>query len=283
MKLKAKAFAKLNLYLDVLGVRDDGYHDIDSVMQSISLFDEIEIAENTDQTVRIAYQDPSFSREDDIILRACEAYFSFSGWKSGLNIYIVKNIPTVAGLGGFSADVAAVLKMLNIISGKNYSDEDMIPLCTSLGADVPFCYNGGTARAGSVGDKLEFLPTPELSFVLLKEGTKQSTGDMYRKLDRLQIPPSEKITSMINGINNGEALSVLGSVYNIFENCWDFGEMKRPFISFKPDAVFLSGSGPTVVAAFINAIDARLCYDRLVNDGRNVYLATGVSKGIIIE
>lgn len=283
MKLKAKAFAKLNLFLDVLGVRNDGYHDIDSVMQSISLFDEIEITESSDGTVRIIYQDPSFSREDDIIMKACEAYFSFSGWKSGLNIYIIKNIPTVAGLGGFSADVAAVLKMLNIISGKNYSDEDMIPLCTSLGADVPFCYNGGTARAGSVGDKLEILPTPQLSFVLLKEGTKQSTGDMYRKLDALQIPPSEKIINMINGINSGDALSVLGSVYNIFENCWNFNEMKLPFDFFAPDAVFLSGSGPTVVAAFRYTDDAKICYDKLIKDGRNVYLATSVPNGIIIE
>ncbi len=283
MKLKAKAFAKLNLFLDVLGVRDDGYHNIDSVMQSISLFDEIEIAKNSDGIVRIKYQDQSFFREDDIILKACEVFFAFSGWKSGLDIYIVKNIPTIAGLGGFSTDVAAVLKMLNIISGKNYSDKVMLPLCTKLGADVPFCYNGGTARAGAIGDKLEILPTPPLNFVLLKEGTKQSTGDMYRKLDILQIPPSEKIKTMISGINKGDITSVLCSVYNIFENCWDFNDMKKPFAFFVPDAVFLSGSGPTVVAAFKSTDDAKLCFDKLVNDGRNVYQATSVPGGNIIE
>ncbi len=283
MKLKAKAFAKLNLFLDVLGKRQDGYHDIDSIMQSISLYDEIQITDNGDMEVKITYQDPSFSRENDIILRACEAYFAFSGWKSGLDIYIVKNIPTVAGLGGFSADVAAVLKCLNIISGKNYSDEDMIPLCTSLGADVPFCYSGGTARAGSVGDKLEMLPTLKLNFVLLKEGTKQSTADMYRKLDECHIKPSKKITSMINGIVTDDASSVLNSVYNIFENCWDFSEMKKPFNAFEPDVVFLSGSGPTVVAAFECADEAKLCYDKLLKDGRNVYFATSVSNGNIIE
>ena len=283
MKLRAKAYAKLNLYLDVLGVRDDGYHDIDSVMQSISLYDEIEIKENDCNKVRIEYRDPSFWREDDIIQRACNAFFLFSGWKGGLDIYIVKNIPTVAGLGGFSADVASVLKMLNIISGKNYSEEEMLPLCTSLGADVPFCYIGGTARVGSLGDKVEKLSTPNISLVLFKVGTKQSTGAMYAKLDSLDLKPSDKIEAMLHGIEIGDTALVLSSTYNIFENCWDFEEMKMPFAFFAPDSVFLSGSGPTVVAAFKNSDAAEHCYKKLKADGRNVFLATTVSNGIVIE
>ncbi len=283
MKLKAKAYAKMNLYLDVLGIRDDGYHDIDSVMQSISLYDEIEITETDGDTVKITYQDPSFSREDDIILKSCNAFFEFSGWKKGLLIEITKNIPTVAGLGGFSADVATVLKMLNLISGKNYDDDDMIPLCTSLGADVPFCYNGGTARVGSLGDKLERLNTPDIYFVLLKEGSKPSTGEMYRKLDSFKIPPSNKINTMISGIEKGDSASVLLSVYNVFENCWNFEDMKLPFAYYAPDAVFLSGSGPTVVAGFRNSAAAELCYKKMKRDGRNVFLASTVRCGSIIE
>lgn len=283
MRLKAKAYAKLNLYLDVLGVRDDGYHDIDSVMQSISLYDEIEIKENDCNKVRIEYKDPSFGGEDDIILRACNAFFLFSGWNGGLDIYIIKNIPTVAGLGGFSADVATVLKMLNIISGKNYSDEEMLPLCTSLGADVPFCYIGGTARVGSLGDKVEKLSTPNISLVLLKEGTKQSTGTMYAKLDSLDLKPSDKIEVMLHGIEIGDTALILSSAYNVFEKCWSFDEMKMPFAFFEPDSVFLSGSGPTVVAAFKNYDVAEHCYKKLKADGRNVFLATTVSNGTVIE
>lgn len=283
MRLKARAFAKLNLYLDVLGRRQDGYHDIDSVMQSISLFDEIEISLRNDEKVVISYQDPSFSREDDIIYTACQAFFDFSGWRKGLDIKIFKRIPTVAGLGGFSSDIAAVLKMLNKLSCRNYSDESMLKLCSSLSADAPFCYNGGTARVGSIGDKLEVLPTVQLSFVLLKEGTKQSTGEMYGKLDALNIPPSDKILSMIDAINNNASSRVLNSVYNIFENCWDFHSMRAPFDTLGSDAVFLSGSGPTVVAAFKNTDDAMLCYEKLLNEGRNVYFATSVSKGNTIE
>ena len=139
MELSAKAFAKLNLYLDVIAKREDGFHDIDSVMQSVSLYDEIRISEKTGEGVVINYQDPKFNREDDIILKACELFFDYSGWRSGLNISIIKNIPTVAGLGGFSADVAAVLRMLNVISGKNYPTKLMLRLCANLGSDVPFC------------------------------------------------------------------------------------------------------------------------------------------------
>lgn len=283
MKLKAKAYAKLNLYLDVLGVREDGYHDIDSIMQSISLYDEIEIKQNDSGKVRIQYQDPSFSREDDIILRACNAFFDFSGWSCGLDIYIEKYIPTVAGLGGFSADVASVFKMLNIISGKNFSNEEILPLCTSLGADVPFCYIGGTARVGSIGDKIQSLATPSITLVLLKEGEKQSTGAMYGKLDSLALKPSDKIGAMLKGIENRDSALILASTYNIFENCWSFDEMKMPFAFFAPDTVFLSGSGPTVVAAFKNSDAAEHCYKKMKADGRNVFLATTVNSGIVIE
>lgn len=283
MELSAKVFAKLNLFLDVIAKREDGFHDIDSVMQSVSLFDEIKITENSAEEVRISYQDPQFYRENDIVFKACDLFFEYSGWKTGLNIEIVKNIPTVAGLGGFSADVAAVLKMLNIISGKNYSDSIMLSLCAKLGSDVPFCYNGGTARVGSVGDELYKLNTVKLYFVFVKEFDKQSTGKMYAQLDNLFIPPSNKINDMLFAVNIRDAEAMAKSVYNVFENCWDFEEMTAEFKEFLPDNTLLCGSGPTVAAVFTSKTKALKCYQALKSKKQFVFFAESEDCGSIIE
>ena len=281
--MKAKAFAKINLYLDVIDKRSDGYHNIDSVMQSVSLCDDIEIDKRMDGEVVIRYNDPGFWRDDDIILKAVDLFFNFSNYRCGLDIYIEKRIPTEAGLGGFSADVSTVLKMLNIISGKNYPDDIMLSLCKSLGADMPFCYNGGTARVGAIGDDLEKLPTRGLFFVLLKEGNKKSTGDMYSHLDSLKIPFSNRIEQMLKGIKDNDLNLICQSVYNVFENCWEIDKMKEPFSEFSPNAVFLSGSGPTVAAAFTEKERAEDCYNRLKTDSRNVFFAKTADCGNMIE
>lgn len=283
MELSAKAFAKLNLYLDVIAKREDGFHDIDSVMQSVSLYDEIRISEKTGEGVVINYQDPKFNREDDIILKACELFFDYSGWRSGLNISIIKNIPTVAGLGGFSADVAAVLRMLNVISGKNYPTKLMLRLCEKLGSDVPFCYDGGAARAGSVGDVLYKLDTVKLFFVFLKEYEKQSTGEMYAKLDSFAIPPSDKINDMMFAVNLRDASLMAKSVYNVFENCWSFDKMTADFKRFNPDNTLLCGSGPTVAAVFTSRDRATECYNSLKKEKQFVFFAESVDTGSVIE
>lgn len=283
MQLHAKAYAKLNLYLDVVGKREDGYHDIDSVMQSISLCDIIDAEKSENKSITIFYNDPEYFREDDILFKACEIFFEYSKCDFGVNLWVEKNIPTVAGLGGFSADVATVLKILNIMSGKNYPDEVMLELCLKLGADMPFCYNGGTARVGSVGDKLQPLNTPKLYFVMLKDRNKLSTGAMYNKLDSLALPPSDKINSMLKAIDDNDSKAVASSVYNSFEYCWNFDEMKSVFADFEVDSVFLSGSGPTVVAAFTEMEKAEHCYNTLKNNGKNVFFAETVDCGNVIE
>lgn len=283
MRFTVKAFAKLNLFLDVLGKRPDGYHNIDSVMQSIDLYDEIVISDNSENTVKVTYNDPALEREDDIVYRACNAFFEYSDWRCGLDIRINKNIPLLAGLGGVSTDAAAVIKTLNIMSGKSYSEDEMIRLCASLGADMPFCYLGGTARAGSIGDELISLPTVKLHFVILKDGEKQSTGVMYNKLDSFCLTHDTRINDMISGLYANDPDKVTSSVYNAFELCWDMERMLSPFDGYNADCRFLSGSGPAVVAAFSSYPAAERCFDRLKSKGHNVYLASATEKGCLFE
>ncbi len=282
MKLKLKAYAKVNLFLDVLDKRPDGYHDIDSLMQSVDLFDEITVEKTDGDEVRLSYNDPALWREDDIIFKTCDAFFRFSGLRFGLNIHIEKKIPLLAGLGGFSTDVAAVLRALNVISGKNYDDADMIALAATLGADVPFCYNGGTAHARGIGEILTPVPFCELYFVIVKEGEKQSTGAMYALLDSKTEGREADITPMLSAFDKGDGEKIAKSVYNAFELCWDMEKMLSVFDGFSPEAELLSGSGPAVVAVFKDRASAESCCHALVDRGINAYFAASVETGSVI-
>ncbi len=283
MELKLKAFAKVNLFLEVKEKRADCYHNIDSLMQSVDLFDEITVRKTDSGEVSLSYNDPALWRKDDIIFKTVKAFFELSGEPFGLDIYIEKKIPLLAGLGGFSTDVAAVLRALNIISGKNYPDSDMIRLAATLGADVPFCYKGGTAHAEGIGEILTPVPFCPLYFVIVKEGEKQSTGAMYSLLDAKSEGRSASIEPMLKGFRSGDKTLIAASVYNAFELCWDMEKMLSVFEGFMPDAKLLSGSGPAVVGVFESREAAESCSRALAAGGLNAFFASSVDSGSVIE
>lgn len=254
--LKAKAFAKVNLFLEVTGKREDGYHLLDTVMQSVSLYDKISVSLTEDNDIKVVCDDDKLSGKDNIVYKACEEFFTFSGWHSGITINISKNIPVAAGTGGGSADAATVLNLLNKLSGKNYSLDVLCSLALKLGADVPFCIVGGTARATGVGEKLERFNTPKLYLAMLKLGTKKSTKEMYQKIDEAEKQTVYSSDKLISGINDNNLEVIYKNIYNAFEVCWDFDAFLEIFKPYPHKAVFLSGSGPTVCALFDNEKDA---------------------------
>ena len=172
------AYAKLNLTLDVLGKRPDGYHELVSVMQTVSLCDDVGVLTQTGAPweLRCAAAGVPLDRHN-LAWRAAEAFFDEAGLDpNGLTIRINKRIPMQAGLAGGSADAAAVLRALNRRYDGALSDETLLRLAETLGSDVPFCVRGGTALARGRGERLERLPdTPELWFVLCKPETACST------------------------------------------------------------------------------------------------------------
>ena len=148
---------------------------------------------------------------------------------------------------------------------------------------MPFCYNGGTARAEGIGEILTSIPFYKLYFVIVKEGEKQSTGAMYNLLDSKTQNRSADITPMITAFNEGNPEKIAGSVYNAFELCWDMEKMLSVFDGFAPSARLLSGSGPAVVALFKDSVTAKKCCDELQKRGINAYFAESVSCGSVIE
>ena len=178
------ARAKINLYLDVTAKREDGYHEIESVMQSVSLADTVSLERADDLTV-ICDHPAVPGGSENLAYRAAQAFFRVTGIAGGAGIRIEKHIPVAAGLAGGSADAAAVLRGLNRLYGTGLTDTELCGIGKTLGADVPFCVVGGTALTRGIGEKLTTLPTLSgCYFVIAKGETGISTAAAYAALDK---------------------------------------------------------------------------------------------------
>ena len=246
--LKIKANAKVNLSLSVLGKREDGYHELDTVMQSISLYDTVYI----EKSDKIAVECGEFGGEDNIAFKTAAAFFKASGINAGADIKIEKRIPSAAGMGGGSADAAAVLVGLDKLYEAKLSYEKLLKIAVKLGADVPFLIRGGTARAKGIGEILEPIkPIGGCYFLIAKGESKPSTGEMFRLLDSADYnkPDIEKTAT---AINLQDMVSLLASMDNSFAALWRESRIKAELLKTDADAVSLSGSGPAWFAVYLD-------------------------------
>ena len=281
MTKTAKAYAKINLFLDITGKRSDGYHELDSVFESVSLYDEITLT-LTDEGISVVCDQEELSGEDNIVYKACELFFEEVEYSGGAYISINKNIPVAAGLGGGSADAAAILVLLNEAFGNPIGIKTLCQIAFRLGADVPFCLIGGTARVRGIGEEISQVNTPELHYVLFKERNKQSTGKMFSVIDETEYTNKLEIENILTVLNNNDIERVSKNLFNAFAFCWDFEDMTKSFRPFAPLGVFLSGSGPTVGAIFNSQQEAENCAKALKNSGLNAYYARSMPVGVEI-
>ena len=279
--MKLKACAKINLTLDILGKREDGYHIIDSVFQSVSLCDEIDIQKSNTITVRCT--DNTICDRSNIAYKAVQKFFEYVGIDGGADIKIEKHIPLASGMGGGSADAAAVIVALDRLYETNLSQERLCEIGLSVGADVPFCIMGGTARVGGIGDKIEKMPDmPECAIILIKHGKKQSTADMYRQVDT--YPQDKYYTqSMVDAIKNSNFSAVCQNVFNAFSSVCNDEKLTKDIKKTNPLVVSLSGSGPTVFAVYNNIADAHKAKNVLKQKNYNPIIAVPSKFGIIFE
>lgn len=279
--MKAKANAKINLTLDVVGRRDDGYHLIDSVFQSVSVFDSVSVQKS--DSIAVSCSDSELCDQSNIAYKAAQKFFEYSGVLGGADIKIEKHIPQAAGLGGGSADAAAVIVLLDKIYETNLSKEQLCEIGLSVGADVPFCIVGSTVRVGGIGEKMSHLPDmPDCAFLLIKHGKKLSTADMYRKVDAY---PQDKFYTgaMSDSICEGNLNLVCKKVFNAFQSVCDNDELIADINKTTPMAVSLSGSGPTVFAIYKDANSALMAKDTLTDMGYDPIIAFPSKSGVICE
>ncbi|MGI6119932.1 MAG: 4-(cytidine 5'-diphospho)-2-C-methyl-D-erythritol kinase [Desulfosporosinus sp.] len=175
------AYAKINLALAILGIREDGYHELQSVMQSIALHDIVGVRRRGEKVV---CQCGALSGPDNLAYKAAVLFLEQLGQSEGIEIKIIKHIPEQAGLAGGSADAAATLRLLNQLCGEPLSSEVLLTLAHRCGSDVAFCLRGGTMWATGRGERLEALPkAPELDLVLAKPSAGVNTQEAYRQFD----------------------------------------------------------------------------------------------------
>lgn len=218
--LQEKAYAKVNLTLDVLGKREDGYHDLKSVMQTVSLYDTITIHTGTEAEWKIRCNKegiPCDSR--NLVWKAAEIYLNaVKKDVNGLEIVIDKCIPSGAGMGGGSADAAAVLRILNRFCGEPLSVMELAALGAQVGSDVPFCVVGGTVMCEGRGEILTKLPDmPGCVFAICKPEFSVSTPVLYRKLDEVENPLHPDNAAMEAAIRSGDLAQIVKHIENAFD------------------------------------------------------------------
>ena len=278
------AYAKVNLTLDVLGKREDGYHDIKSIMQAISIRDDIEIDIGTGKPWAL-----HCSREDipcdssNLAWKAAEVYCrEMKKDPDGIEIRITKRIPSEAGLGGGSADAAAVLRALNRHYGEPLSIGALAELGAQIGSDVPFCVICGTAMAEGRGERLRKLPDlPDCFFVVCKPDFSCSTAELYRKLDETTIGKRPDHRAMESALMAGDLGKIAENIYNVFDPVvtaehLEMNYIKSIFNSYGAVAYQMTGSGSAVFAIVAEFEHAAVICSMLKENYPNIYIAKAV-------
>ncbi len=255
-KLRLRANAKINLFLEVLNRRPDGYHNIETVFQSIDLHDVITLCENAKGVVEISCDNPRVPLDSsNLAYRAAELLLSESGKRYGVQIHIIKRIPIGAGLAGGSADAAATLIGLNEFWGLGYGVEELMRMGGRLGADVPFCIMGGTALGKKKGDELTRLASFDgIPIVVANPGFQISTAWAYEGLTNLRLTRTKKSANILIGKMQQRDVSDAGEeLFNIFEDILTgqyplIRKIKEEFIRSGALGTLMTGSGPTVFA-----------------------------------
>lgn len=275
--LTVRAAAKINLVLSVFARRGDGYHDIMSVMQSVGLYDDIVIKK--DKRISVS-SNLAPAGEDNICFRAAEMFSDYGG----ANIRIEKGIPMAAGLGGGSADAAATLLGLNRLYGNPFTDSRLEEMALSLGADVPFFLNGSTALVEGKGEKLTKVKSKSLDIVIIKHGQKQSTKEMYEKLDEAGlVDRRDDVKAFAEALSSGDSAKISQGLFNDFEKVCDCTDIKKELISHGAKGACLSGSGPSVFGLFEDEQTAAACYEELKDKYDSVFLCKTAPYAIEIE
>ena len=260
-----KGYAKVNLTLDVLSKRPDGYHDISTIMRTVDIFDTVEIS-LTDEGIELSTSlDFLPTDEKNIAYRAAQAIFSETGIQKGAKIHITKNIPCGAGMGGGSADGAAVLVLLNKLLGSPVSTKRLLEIGAKIGADVPFCIMCGTYLAEGIGEVLSEVPANgNISVVVVKPEVSISTPLMYKKLDEREILKRPDTKGMIKVLEKGNTEKIAELLYNVMEEAAIeehpiISEIKESLIKKGAINAIMTGSGSAVFGIFKTTEEADKC------------------------
>lgn len=281
--MEIKAYAKINLYLDITAKRQDGYHDLVTVMQSVSLADTLTFSRTVGEGIVLNTDGALPTDGSNLICRAANAYFARTGKPFGVSVDLKKRIPMQAGLGGGSADAAATLKALNTMDGNRFSAQELCEIGATVGADVPFCIVGGTQLCRGIGEVMEPVLnrlTGTLVIAIGKEGV--STPVAFKELDRKyedfkhggrKACPS----ALLKAMQTGDITAAAPHFKNLFEEVICpirpfVGEIKNLMLKNGAAAAMMSGSGPSVWGLFESEKQAQAAQKELADIGAKAFV-----------
>lgn len=290
--VKEKANAKINLYLDVIAKREDGFHDIKTIMHSISLADEITVmySPSDEQNIRVLIKGNNFlpTDEKNLVYRAAKIYLDTANKNANIDIRLDKRIPIAAGLAGGSSDAAATLRAMNRIFGKMFSERALFKMAEQLGSDVPYCLYGKTALCEGRGNIITKLPDVlKLNIVVAIANEHVSTPAAYSVLDSMyssfygskETGGEEYYAGIIDSIKKGQLNT--DSLFNVFEgavlpDCKGASGIKKRLLELGASSALMSGSGPSVFGIFKNENQAKKAVEYLQSENITAHYAKSV-------
>ncbi len=289
MKVTVKAYAKINLMLDILSTLPNGYHDLFMIMQSVGIYDSVTVEKTESKKIEITCTKEGVpTDEKNIVHKVATRFFADTGTENtGITIHIEKNIPQAAGLAGGSADGAATLVALNELFGTELSLKELAQIGGKIGADIPFCIMGGTMAAQYTGTVLSFLPDIEIeNIVIVKPKQDVSTGEAYAAFDSAERVRHLDTRGMLIAAATQDRKGIFERVDNVFEQFIDVPDrvvIKSAMRKHGCECCCMSGSGPSVFGIFGKREDAEMCLDELMKSYDEAFLCSAVGKGCEVE
>ncbi|MBQ7248446.1 MAG: 4-(cytidine 5'-diphospho)-2-C-methyl-D-erythritol kinase [Deltaproteobacteria bacterium] len=284
-----KSYAKLNLSLDVLSRRDDGYHDLCMVMCSVEVHDDVCLSLRSDGIITSESNLPWLPRDErNLAVRAAKAFFAESGQETlGADIRMVKRVPVGAGMAGGSANAAAVLRALNVLTGAHMSADRLREIALTVGSDVPYCVQGGVALARGRGEVLTPLPDlPECRIVICKPSFSISTADLFHRLDGRALRAHPDTSGLTEALRSGDLAGVARRMYNVFEdalprNCAEVFSIRSELLDHGALGAIMTGTGSAVFGVFDSPDAAESAHAALAGRYRDCFL-TRACRGTFI-
>lgn len=286
-----KSRAKINLSIDVLGKRQDGYHLVEMIMQTIDLYDLIEINEKDNDQITIKSTSDEIPLDcNNLVYKAANLIKKTFNINKGVEIHIKKNIPVAAGMAGGSSNAAAVLVGLNKLWNLNLSNQQLEKIGLKLGADVPFCINGGAVLALGIGEELTPIKglTKDVCILVCKPDLFVSTKEVYECIDSKDIDKRPNNKFLIECLKNEETRQLAENMFNVLEGVT---MDKHPVIQQIKDIMtnnralgaMMSGSGPTVFGLYENREDAVKCKAILEKQFKQTFVVACEEKGVEVN
>lgn len=267
---QVKAYAKINLGLDVVRRREDGYHEVRMIMQTVKLFDELTFQLLEEDVIRIKTNLGVIPVDDsNLIYKAIQLLKEQYGITKGMEVDLMKSIPVAAGMAGGSTDCAATLETASELFGLSLSQKELMELGVKLGADVPYCILKGTALSEGIGELLTTLPAmPDCYILVAKPPVSVSTKFVYESLDSKEIPYHPDIDGMVAAIKQGSLSGITERMENVLESVTipahpEIDKIKSCMKEMGAENALMSGSGPTVFGIFKDAQTAERAADAI--------------------